>query len=244
MKITFVGTSHGAPSAERHCTCTMIESGGSVYFIDAGAPMVEAILKSGKKVSDLRAVFTTHVHSDHTVGMIQLAGLINWYYADAAADFFVTEADHIEATKHWLFTAGDGEIDEKRVRFLLPTAGVVYEDENIRVEYIPTAHTRSTSSYAILVTEGDRRFLFGGDLSGELKREDVPKIISEELDGFLCELSHFDLSHLAPYLAECKAKRVFFHHVYPLTKYAAIEQVKQDYPFEIITPDDGYEIEI
>ena len=87
MKITFVGTSHGVPWADRHCSCFMVESGGAVYFVDAGAPMVEAIMGAGREVDDLRAVFTTHIHSDHTVGMIQLASLMNWFFGKASADF-------------------------------------------------------------------------------------------------------------------------------------------------------------
>lgn len=242
MKLTFVGTSHGVPSADRHCTCTMIESNGSVYFIDGGAPMVEAILRNGKTVKDLRAVFTTHVHSDHTVGIIQTASLINWYYGDAAADFYIPEQAHIDSTKNWIYTAGDGVVDENRIRFKIPTAGVVYEDENIKVEYIPTRHIKN--SFAILVTEGDKRVLFGGDLSGQLKREDLPEIIKEELDGFICELSHFGMEHLSPYLPECRVKKIFFHHVFPLDKYNDIESIKGKYSFEVFSPYDGFEIEI
>jgi len=242
MKITFVGTSHGVPSADRRCSCTMIESGDSVYFVDAAAPMVEAILKGGKEVADLRAVFTTHVHSDHTVGMIQLASLMNWYYGKAEADFFVTEQAHIDSTKQWIYTAGDGEIDEKRVRFKVPTAGVVYEDENIKVEYIPTRHIKT--SYAVLITEGDKRVLFGGDFSGNLKRTDVPELIKEEIDAFICEMSHFGMEHLAPYLEACRAKRIFFNHVFPLDKYKDIENAKGRYTFEIFAPNDGDVVEI
>ena len=66
MKITFVGTSHGVPEKNRYCTCIMLESGGAIYFIDAGAPIVDFLVNNGKSVNDLRAVFTTHVHSDHT----------------------------------------------------------------------------------------------------------------------------------------------------------------------------------
>lgn len=244
MKLTFVGTSHGVPSATRHCSCTMIESGGKLYFVDAGAPMTESILRAGKAVEDVRAVFTTHVHSDHTVGMIQLASLMNWYYGKASADFFVTVRDHIDATKNWIFTAGDGELDEKRIRFKVPSAGVVYEDENIKAEYIPTAHTSKTCSYAILITEGNKRVLFGGDFSQDLKRADVPSIIHEELDGFVCEMAHFKIDRLAPYLDDCKAKKVFFNHVFPLSNYEDIEKAKDCYPFEIFTPDDGFVIEI
>ena len=87
MKITFVGTSHGVPSAERNCTCIMLESNGSIYFIDAGAPIVEHMLKSGKEISKLRAVFTSHEHGDHTVGIIHIADLMTWYYKACSADF-------------------------------------------------------------------------------------------------------------------------------------------------------------
>ena len=136
MKITFIGTSHGVPEKGRFCTCIMLESGGSVYFVDAGAPMVDYMLRLNKNVNDLRAVFTTHVHSDHTVGLVHLADLMNWYYKKSSAEFFVTEQEHIDATKQWIYTSGDGQIDETRLKFKIPSEGVVYRDENITVEYI------------------------------------------------------------------------------------------------------------
>lgn len=242
MKITFVGTSHGVPGADRQCTCFMIESGNGIYFVDGGASMVPAILKAGKAVTDLRAVFTTHIHSDHTVGIVQLASLMNWYYGNAEADIFIAEQEHIDSTKRWIFTAGDGEPDEKRIRFRIPEAGVVYEDENLKVEYIPTRHVKN--SYAVLVTEGEKRVLFGGDLSGGLKRDDLPRIIEEELDGFVSELSHYGMEHLLPHLEGCRTKRIFFTHVFPLSKYDDVEKIKGRYPFEVFSPRDGdvYEI--
>ena len=244
MKIDFVGTSHGAPSATRHCMCIMIESGEALYFIDAGAPMAQAVLRYGKPMSSLRAVFTTHCHSDHVSGLANLAGLINWFYVDTEADIFVTDEKYIEAIKVIMEAGGDGAPDQKRVRFKVPSAGIVYEDENIQVEYIPTKHSSKCESYAILVTEGEKRVLFGGDFSQDLKRDDVPCIIKEELDGFVCELAHFSLAQLRPYLDVCKTKKLFFTHVYPLSKYDEIEAVKGEYDFEIFSPCDNDIFEI
>jgi len=96
----------------------------------------------------------------------------------------------------------------------------------------------------VLITEGDKRVLFGGDFSQDLKRADVPAEISEELDGFVCEMAHFNIDHLTPYLQRCRAKRVFFNHVFPLSKYDDIKKAACQYPFEIICPDDNYSIEI
>ena len=235
MKITFVGTSHGVPEKDRFCTCMMLESGGAIYFIDAGAPIVDHLVSNGKDINDLRAVFTTHVHSDHTVGLVHLVNLMNWYYKRSEADIFVTEQEHIDATVRWTYTAGDGEADLNRIRLKVPTEGVVYKDENITVEYIPTAHMRN--SYAILVTEGNKRVLFGGDLSHGLRKQDVPPVIKENIDGFVCELAHFTVEELEPYLEECRAKRLFFIHAKP-KRYEDIERLRGRYAFEILTPSD------
>ena len=64
MRITFLGTSHGIPEKDRFCSCTMIEVGENLYFIDAGAPIVDLIIRSGRKVEAAKALFTTHCHSE------------------------------------------------------------------------------------------------------------------------------------------------------------------------------------
>ncbi len=243
MKIRFIGTSHGAPSATRYCSCMMIESGESLYLIDVGAPAAEEIMKCGRELSSLRAVFTTHTHSDHTCGLARLTGLLNWM-PNCSADVFVTEQKLIDALSVMMEVAGDGAPSPCRVRFKIPTAGVVYEDENIKVEYIPTKHSSKCISYAILVTEGQKRVLFGGDFSTNLKRADIPDTIEEELDAFICEMAHFDLEEARPYLCRCNAKKVFFTHVFPLSKYDDIENARADFRFEIFSPDDNDVFEI
>ena len=242
MKITFVGTSHGVPSAQRYCTCIKLEAGGNTYFIDAGASIVDHMLRAGNEISSLRAVFTTHEHSDHTSGLFQIADLINWYYKTCSADFFFTEPELLKATESWIRCTHPTRLfNADRVCFKLACEGVVYEDESIKVEYIKTKHTEH--SYAILVTEGDKRVLFGGDLSGKLAGNDVPEVIKESIDGFVCELAHFEFSTLAPYLDECKAKKVFFIHALE-RRYADIEAAKGTYPFEIFAPNDNDSFEI
>ena len=59
MKITFLGTSHGVPAADRYCSCTMLEVNGAHYFIDAGAPL-----------DGYRLIFTPMVMTleDHDLG--------------------------------------------------------------------------------------------------------------------------------------------------------------------------------
>ena len=49
MKITFLGTSHGVPAADRYCSSAMIEVNGSVYLIDAGAPVIDLLIRQALK---------------------------------------------------------------------------------------------------------------------------------------------------------------------------------------------------
>ncbi len=244
MKMTFIGTSHGVPAADRYCSSIMLECDDALYFIDAGAPLSSEILRYGKAMTQVRAVFTTHAHGDHTFGLVQLCDLFNWYYRDASADFYVTEQPHIDAIRAMIVSGGTPTIDDSRVRFKIPAEGRVYEDEHILVDYIRTAHM--PVSYAILVTvvATGQRILFSGDLSGGLCEADVPAVIREEMDAFVCEMAHFDCEHIRPYLADCHARRVYFTHVFPLSKYEKIEELKGKYPFEIHTPADGDAYEI
>lgn len=246
MKITFIGTSHGVPSSERYCTCILLESGGAFYFIDAGAPIADIIQRRGLDMHSFRGVFTTHVHGDHTAGLFQVADLMNWYFRDCEADFFVTDTEQAEAIEKLIYISNNKtEVERSRVRFKTANEGLVYEDENIKVEYIPNKHITSSPSYSLLVSEGEKRILFSGDLSGHLSQNDVPvDVLLDGVDAFVCELAHFTLDELIPYIKDAKTKKLFFSHVYPIEKYCEIENIKGKYPFEIITPTDLSEYEI
>ncbi len=238
MNITFLGTSHGHPSAERYCSCHLLESNGALYLIDGGAPVLDLLLRNGKNPKDVRAIFTSHTHADHTFGLLGFIGRINWGYMGCSPEIYITEQRFIDAAEALVVAANGAPINRSRLRFHIPEEGVVYEDENIKVEYIRTKH-HMTLSYAILVTEGDKRILFGGDFSHWLKGNDIPAVIEEDIEGFVCEMAHQKPEDYLPYLEKCRAKKVFFNHVWPLEHYDAIEAFKGKYYSEIIAPKDG-----
>ena len=246
MKITFLGTAHGVPLKDRFCSSTMIESGGAIYVIDAGAPVADLLLRHGKEITDIRAIFTTHAHSDHTFGLIHLVNLMSWYYRSSSADIYVSNPLQIEAFITCMRANGDLNYTlPDRLRFHVTDPEAPYEDENIRLTYFKNGHM--PNSYSILVTEksSGKRILFSGDFSGNLVLRDVPEILArEEIDLFLCEMAHFGVAELAPYLETCKARSVYFNHVFPLSKYDDIAALKGKYPFEIVCPSDGDSVKL
>ena len=241
MKITFLGTSHGVPAPNRHCSSCMVEIEERVYLVDAGAPVVDLVMRNGRDISDVRAVFTTHVHSDHTAGLFQLCDLINWYYRSHSIDIFIPEQAFIDALKNLILASTPPRpIDESRIHFKLTDESVTYEDEGVRVSFIRTLHMcEPHKSYAILIESEGKKVLFSGDLSHLLEANDVPSVLfEEEIDAFVCEMAHFGTAELLPYLERARVKDVYITHVYPDEKYADIEKMAKLLSVKVHTPKD------
>lgn len=247
MKITFIGTGHGVPANDRYCSSAMIEISNSIYFIDAGAPVMDELLRMNKSINNVRAVFITHCHSDHTSGLLPLSTLLNWYYTSAEVDFFVPEEQITEAVNVWSLANHGSRLDESRVRYKVFSEGTVYEDENLIVSAFPTLHLqrKDAPAYGFTVTDksSGKRIVFSGDLSHNLALADFPAIaMSENIDALVCEMAHFKLSDVAPYLEKCTARALYFNHVYPLSKLSDIEKANGSYPFPMYVLRDRDEI--
>ena len=251
MKITFLGTSHGAPCAERHCSCTMIEINGALYFIDAGAPLADVVLRQGKHPDQIRAIFTTHAHGDHVFGIIPLADMLCWWYKKANVEMYLTEQKMIDAITG-VVEASLGSMSRERVRFHLMEEDFVYQDENIRLWLIPNCHLKNRSdtpdrpSYSIVMEAEGKRLIFTGDMSMGLRQDDFPKIAIEEPSDFiLCELAHFTDEAVEPYIAKCQTKQVWFNHVsFHQDRFDAICEMDKKYPFAVRAANDGDMVEL
>ena len=127
MKITFLGTSHGVPSASRYCSSALVECGDNVYLIDGGAPVADLLIRYGIPYEKLRGVFVTHMHSDHTFGLLHLCSLADWYFRQSSFDVFLPEEEGIDAFRRLLLVS-DKSFDEERIRLKKSCSGVMYAD--------------------------------------------------------------------------------------------------------------------
>lgn len=245
MKITFLGSSHGVPEPVRYCSSTMVETGGETYLIDAGAPITDLLLRRGKKLAEVRAIFTTHSHSDHTLGLLGFLDLANWYYKDTKTVTYLTGQALMEQIPLLIeSTSNHMHYDSERLPLKLAQEGLLYEDENIRITYIPVMHM--TPSYAILLEAEGKRVLFTGDLSQRLAKEDFPKVALEEAtDAVICEMAHFGPEEIRPYMERCKTGQWWFNHVNRTAtgeKFKAIEEMAHDYAYPVYIAHDNDEI--
>ncbi|MBQ4043944.1 MAG: MBL fold metallo-hydrolase [Clostridia bacterium] len=217
MKITFLGTSHGLPGVDRFCSSTMLEIGEDVYIIDGGAPVADLLIRRGISFSRIRAIFTTHMHGDHTLGLLPLLDLCAWHYKDASFDIFLAEQMGIDAFRAAVFAA-DKVYDDERLRMHKTEVGVFYSDDNITVTALPTRHNKNGElpSFSLIVdnTREGKRIVFTGDLHwGDAADFPIPAK-EEPSDVIVCEMAHFHATTIFPILEKCPTKQIFINHMW------------------------------
>ena len=195
MRIVFLGTSHGVPEPNRRCSSTVIEVDGSHYFIDMGTQSIEGLISRGIRPNNVRACFITHMHGDHTNGLISFIDLCSWYFKNAAPQIYLpgdTEKS-VNAISGWLECNG---VEMRDFKFGHVDDGFVYRDEKIKVSAFRTKHIDQSFSY--LVEAESKRVFFSGDLRRPLYLDSPTEDIAVEefdkgLDLAILELAHFDV---------------------------------------------------
>lgn len=151
--------------------------GGSLYIFDAGPGverrMLEAVAR-GTKIDTIPAVFITHLHSDHTLGLPALV-----YYHGRNATFrgggpltvygppgISAMLEHINAawTEDRAIRTQVGEARPSwQVRGADVAPGIVYRDANIVVKAFEVPHTVWPHAYGYRVETPDRVIVISGD---------------------------------------------------------------------------------
>jgi len=241
MKITFLGTSDGKPDAKRYCSSTMIEVGESVYFIDAGAPLADLVVRMGIPYEKVKAIFNTHFHADHIFGVIHFLSLATWCYRNSKFDVFTPSERGIEAIKQVVAADCEG-LPADRIRLVKYDETLCYKDENIEVTAIPTNHIPG-SSYSFIVKAEGKKLMFSGDFNANL--EDFPKVLyNERFDLFVAECAHFSFEALKEKLVGVQCDKVLVNHIFPPEiKEKEIEAAKPEFSFELGIARDGDIIE-
>jgi ribonuclease BN (tRNA processing enzyme) len=181
-QVVLLGTGNPPADPDRSGPATAVVVNGTPYLVDFGAGVVRraksAVVDKGVAALDpvnLRVVFATHLHSDHTVGYPDLI-LTPWVlgrrvplevYGPSgikAMTEHVLEAyraDFETRTKdRGLYTVGafpEGHaVNAHEIR-----AGVVYKDANVTVTAFATKHTME--SYGYRFDTPDRSIVISGD---------------------------------------------------------------------------------
>ena len=153
FKVTLLGTGSPAPVLNRFGPGVLVQAGGKNLLFDCGRGTSQRILQSGLKLGQVDAVFLTHLHSDHIVGLpdLWLTGWLEAAYAQRKGPLVVYGPAGTQALMTGLRSAFDWDIrariaDQHLSPISIQSAvteikpGVIYDQQGLKVTAIEVDH--------------------------------------------------------------------------------------------------------
>jgi ribonuclease BN (tRNA processing enzyme) len=180
-QIVMLGTGTPRPDPDRSGPATVLVVNGAPYLIDFGPGVVRraaaayntGVLAIGPAAVNLRTVFLTHLHADHTAGYPDLI-LTPWILGRKDPVAVYGPKGLSDMTRHVL-SAWKVDIDS-RLKGIdrLPAsgcvihaheidAGVAYEDCNLKVTAFRVRHAGLENAFGFRVETPDKTIVFSGD---------------------------------------------------------------------------------
>jgi ribonuclease Z len=134
FKVTLLGTGSPAPIMKRFGPGTLVQVGGQTLLFDAGRGVTQRLLQSGLKLGQVDALFLTHLHSDHVVGIpdLWLTGWLQASYGLRQTPLMVYGPEGTRNLMKGLEQAYDWDIKTRLADQKLPPEGVAVEATEIK----------------------------------------------------------------------------------------------------------------
>lgn len=282
--VVMLGTAPPPPFPYRAGIGVAVIAGGMPYIVDAGEGIlrstVKASLAHGERFRDelsmhnLSRLFLTHLHVDHTAGLPSLTTLL-WamhrptpmqiYGPTGTADMVGKLEEAFNLDIHDRVVGEKNPHDWRSVPHDVSKDGLIYEDENVRVEAFAHQHSATLKAFAYRFTTADRSFLIAGDgtyderlvpaaqgvdvLVTEAHTEDnFHRVLwggetLEERKQTIFGLYHMRPSLLAELARKAEVKTVVLYHEgnlsHPFESEALLNEVKRHYKGVVHSSRDG-----
>ena len=173
--LVLLGTGTPVPDPTAQGPATAITVGDRIFLFDAGAGVMRQMAAAGLpyRGGPITAVFLTHLHSDHTLGLPDVM-LTSWVMGRRRPLPIVGPPGTAEMTGHLLAawreditvrTEGleHGAPGGDRAAVSETKGGVVYDSAGVRVTAIPVPHGSWQWSLAYRIDARDRSIVISGD---------------------------------------------------------------------------------
>ena len=216
MKVTFTGTGGGGSYAhDRGGASVMLENDGGVILLDCGPGVMRRVFRAGIDIGDINAVFITHLHYDHAIGLAELFNMFGRRRGDPPRIFGPKGiAEYVETCKKLIITNGMKELPEglQQLHGEEITPGETYEIVGFAADAIEVPHDPLIQALAWRFRSDDTIVVVSGDQATDDKLM-VPFATNADL---LVHEAHTELGVEAQAAGIPKAeRRALFMSVFP-----------------------------
>jgi ribonuclease BN (tRNA processing enzyme) len=216
------------PEPDRSHAAIALSHGQDLWLLDAGEGVCSALLRCQLNPEKVRAIYITHLHPDHCVGVFMLlqylhvrtfTGELKIYLPGGAIDVFQQFLNQLYLVP--------GEIHPGYT--LWPLENRHRLTTGITLETFPTKHLErwdasklpdlETRSFAFRVASRDRSFFYSGDIKEVSDLE--PHIKSREL--LILEAAHIEFEAVIKLARKFHLERMLLTHALPAHR----EQLKE-----------------
>jgi len=174
LAVILLGTGYPRPDANHAGPATAIVAGDKWFLVDAGRGTTMRVAGTELKYENLRGVFITHLHSDHTAGLPDVF-ITSWQFgrkttplplygpsgtkklSDAMLRFFAYDI-HMRRDVIEKHPAAGATIRTHVVR-----EGVVYDDGDVRITAFAVDHAPVKPAFGYRFDSGGRSIVVSGD---------------------------------------------------------------------------------
>ena len=252
MNVVVLGSGSCAPTARRGSSGLLVYTGSTTLLLDGGGGVVEKLVQTDRSYTDLAAVLYTHLHCDHTGGIVPLIFALNntpLYTRDKPLPIYGPRGltEFIEGLpaawpKPWLAPEGYEILTTELGSGTFTVGDVGVAAEPVEHAGIPCIGYRLESGGVSLAYSGDT-----GECEGILK-------LAQGVDLLILECSHADGVELAGHLtpSQCGriatragAKRLLLTHMYADCDEVDIAaQCRNTYTGEVTVAEDLMRVEV
>ncbi|MBD2464838.1 ribonuclease Z [Oscillatoria sp. FACHB-1407] len=178
MQLTFLGTSSGVPTRSRNVSSIALRlpQRAEAWLFDCGEGTQHQILRSDIRISQISRIFVTHMHGDHTYGLMGLLASCGLAGNPSRIDIYGPPKldEYLKACGRYSQTHFSYPV---KVHTVQP--GVVFEDDEFVVSCEPLTHRVPAFGYRVAEKDKPGRFnveqatamgIPPGPLYGKLKR--------------------------------------------------------------------------
>ena len=231
MQITVLGNSGPYPGPGKACSGYYLEADGLKILLDCGCGIL-AELQKKCSLTDLDAVFLSHLHADHMSDMLVMRYALMFEEREYALPVYMPGEPESEA---WLLSGckyfNTVNINPKKY----------YTIGNLKIYFMAVKHP--VLAYAVRVEKKEKAIVYSGDTMYDENLIDF----ATNADLFICDAAFGEKEHWpeAPHASakqaahmakEAKAKRLMLTHFSPKADQAALlSEAKEVFPHSVIS---------